>query len=143
MNRYSIFSEEYKLLYEVYYNDINLFNLDEFIRIKKDGLIGCINKKNGDLIIEPVYEEIGIYKNGYAISKKYGFYGILNSKGKEIAPHVFDKVSFVFSNKYFGIKKKKCTLYSIDGSIINEYYDEMNVYGDFLLVKKNGLWNIQ
>ena len=48
MNKYSIFNKEYKLLYEVYYNDINSFSLDEFIRIKKDGLIGCIDKKNGN-----------------------------------------------------------------------------------------------
>ena len=142
MNKYSIFNEEYKLLYEVYYNDINSFSLDEFIRIKKDGLIGCIDKKNGNLIIEAVYDEIGYFKNEHAISKKNGFYGIINRNGEEVAPHVFDKVSFVFSNKYFGIKKKKCTLYSIDGSIINEYYDEMNVYGDFLIVKKNGLWGV-
>jgi hypothetical protein len=142
MNKYSIFNEEYKLLYEVYYNDINSFSLDEFIRIKKDGLIGCIDKKNGNLIIEAVYDEIGYFKNEHVISKKNGFYGILNRNGEEVAPHVFDKVSFVFSNKYFGIKKKKCALYSIDGSIINEYYDEMNVYGNFLIVKKNDVWGV-
>lgn len=62
--------------------------------VKKDGLWGAVDG-NGKMIIDPLYEIIGSFENGFASVKSTdGMWGVINDKGEIIIPCEYDFAGF-------------------------------------------------
>lgn len=57
--------------------------------IKKDGCWGAVNGK-GDIVIEPAYEMMGPFKDGFASVKTAGKWGVIDESGKIVLPCEYD-----------------------------------------------------
>ena len=65
---------------------------DGYSAYYENGKWGFLNL-DGNVAIEPDYEEVTDFKKGLSIVKKDGKYGVINNKGALIFPITFDKMS--------------------------------------------------
>ena len=80
------------------------------ILVMKNGLWGLIDTHE-NILIEPKYDCIERFINGFAIVKKNGLHGFVNNKGVEIVslkytqaePFTFIKYAFVACGRRYGI----------------------------------------
>lgn len=63
------------------YEDVRLFNDATYAAVKINGKWGFIDK-NGELIIEPKYEDARSFSNGYAAVKQEGAWGFIDTQGR-------------------------------------------------------------
>ena len=57
--------------------------------IKKDGYWGAVNEK-GNIVIEPAYEMIGPFEDGFASVKAEGKWGVIDENGEILLPCEYD-----------------------------------------------------
>lgn len=89
---------------------------DDYIRLDKiypseDKIIFVENDKYGVkdkyffTIVEPAFEDIGLYENGYAVSTFKGKKGILDSKGNVFIVNKFDDIIPLENNNFLALNK--------------------------------------
>lgn len=121
--------------------------------LTQDGLSGAVNSK-GEMVIEPIYGEILIFKEGFACTEKQvdndeSVYVILDKSGKEIAniKEGFIPVSSTFNDGYLSVKTKegkwgfvntKGELFKVPGKV-----NEIGKYnGKYFIFKSDGDWGV-
>lgn len=78
---------------------------------------GYINV-NGDFVIKPKYQKAWTMNDkGYAIVKKNGKLGVINSLGKKVIPTSYKKV-YLNDGKFVGANAMKCVVYDSTGKKI-------------------------
>ncbi len=116
---------------------------DQYYPVKIDKKWGLIDAQ-GDLFIDPVYDAVGHFSNGYAVIQTAGKIGLLDQFGKEVfAPkfqdiRVLDTVLFsVFENNNWRVINKQGT------TILNQTYDQITLLNpQFIGFSQNGKWGI-
>lgn len=70
------------------FEDAKCFLDDTYAAVKQNGLWGFINAQ-GDMVIEPVYEEALSFANGFAAVKQNGLWGYINLDGVMVIKPAF------------------------------------------------------
>lgn len=94
-----------------------------------------------------VFEEIGMYRNGYAPAKLDGKWGLLDTSGTEwlLAPEYDAIVQDMLGRSYdqgavFVVRNGR-TLLLVDGEQVGDTYEDARPFnGGWAAVKKNGKW---
>lgn len=114
----------------------------------KDGKWGILKK--GKVIVEPKYEGTNIFKQNYIKVKKNGYWGLLDERGNEIIPIIYDDILDINDEGVFMFYVKKGESIGMVNSLgkeiippkyemISRYYDVVSGYSDNLFkFYKNG-----
>lgn len=108
------------------------------ITVRKYGVIDC----NGNVVVDPIYDEIEDFREGIAVFSKDGKYGAINEKGRIIAEPIFDQLfSFCEGKARFIIDRKYGYINSFGGIIANGQFDQAeDFHKGIALFKSNGKW---
>jgi hypothetical protein len=90
-------------------------------------LVGCLHKygfidKQGNLIIEPLYNTAWDFSEGIAFVKKDDYYGCIDKNGTEVLPFVY-KFGYKFKNGLALVRLKNGGITYIDKNG-NEYCED-------------------
>lgn len=109
--------------------------------IKVKDKLGCIDSM-GNLIVEPKYDEITPFQNGFATVRMGNLWGIINKKGKEIIPCMYDLLGVPSERRVEFKKNDKIGFLNLDGKIvIKPEYDRATPFSEGkAAVFKQGLW---
>lgn len=77
------------------YNNLGTMYHADFMTFKKDGCIGAVDPRTGQVIIDPVYERIDDGVRGLFKVKKGDFYGVLDANGNSVVPPVYPELDFI------------------------------------------------
>ncbi len=84
---------------------------------KKWGLINA----NGELVLDPVYDAIGDFKQfGYAVMQRNGGVGLLNKYGEEMVPPRFDDIKVLDSTLVAAMERGEWMVINLKGDIVLE-----------------------
>ncbi|MDO6810621.1 WG repeat-containing protein [Zobellia galactanivorans] len=75
------------------------FESDSFVFNTKDNTYGYLDK-NGNVIIDDIFEDAYNFHGKYAIAKKNGKYGIINKKGEFVLQPIYQNITFENNIKY-------------------------------------------
>lgn len=94
-----------------------------------------------------VFDEIGMYSNGYAAAKFQGKWGVVNTSGKEwlVDPQYDDVMVDILGRCYeqeaVFVKNKGQVTLLVNGESIGDTYEDARPFDDgWAAVKKNGKW---
>lgn len=76
----------------------------DILPVQEDGLWGYI-KSNGDMLVEPMYQNCEIFQNGMGAVKINGKYGYIDQKGKIVIPNKYVDAR-AFSSGYASVKNE-------------------------------------
>ncbi|WP_164489883.1 WG repeat-containing protein [Runella sp. SP2] len=96
----------------------------------------------GNIISAPKYEDF-VYESYFNIAKakKNNYWGLVNKKGEEITPQIYDEISFYDGPGIAVMESGKWGVISYLGEIIVQpQYEKINGISDLITVKKNGKW---
>jgi hypothetical protein len=65
--------------------------LENYFPVVSDQKFGYMNS-NGRVVIEPQYDEVGVFRNGLAVVSKDSKYGIINKKNELIVDFIYDEI---------------------------------------------------
>ena len=83
------------------YEDVRLFNDTTYAAVKINGKWGFVDK-NGDIVLEPQYEDARSFCNGFAAVKVDGLWGYINAEGQMVIVNTFvDAKDFTASGTAF------------------------------------------
>lgn len=146
-NKYGFITSEGKTIIHYLYDDIELSYLcgnikDDFLIVIEDDRKVLISR-TGDLIYaDPFYdvEDIGygLLKIGNQVN-----YGLIFKTGKKVLPVEFGEI-IRLDDQFIKVRQNAgWRLYSVNGILImNEYFQEINKEGEFLLLKNQGKWAV-
>ena len=101
----------------------------------KEGLIGI----NGEIIIDPIYDEIsGYFQDGFMRVRNDGKTGIIDEKGKLIIPVEYDDISDLKNGLLLAQKENQWGMIDLQNQIIIPFdYDKIRYFNnDLALVNK-------
>ena len=108
--------------------------------IKNGGKYGFADT-TGKVCIEPVYNEVEDFKEGYALAEKDNLYGYINKAGKVKIDFQFTDASSFMQQTAIVQQNKTTFLIDHAGKKISDYYDEIADFADnAAIVKKNNLY---
>jgi len=99
----NVINDKYKE-YRYLYNDLFIVTDGS----SKQGVIDI----NGDVLINPQYEYINDYRDGYVAYRENNLYGINSSDGENLVPVKFNDVVLIDNNKYAGFIDGMYEVYS-------------------------------
>ena len=119
----------------------------------KDGKGGYIDK-NGNVVVEPKYQNVGYFINGYAGVASNNRWGIIDYTGKEIAPCKYDEFQMYaygddrlwFSEENVGVAlvyqdEKPVFVDNSGNEITTQEFEKVDPFSEGLAsVEKNGKW---
>jgi uncharacterized cupin superfamily protein len=109
------------------------------IKIKEK--FGCIDSV-GNLIVEPKYDEITPFQNGYATVRIGNTWGMLNRKGKEVISCAYSYLGTLKERKIEFKQNEKMGFLNAEGKIvIKPEYDRVSAFSEGkAAVLKQGFW---
>lgn len=94
---YGIYDEELKLKCELNFTDADILTKDGIIAVSKGGKWGFV-KTDGQVVIDPVYEDVRSFSNGVAAVKKDGKWGFIDTDGNIVIECQFTDVKYMSDN---------------------------------------------
>ncbi|MEO8761280.1 MAG: WG repeat-containing protein [Bacteroidia bacterium] len=111
-----------------------------FFSIKNEGKYGFIDS-TGKICIEPIYNEVEDFKEGFALVQKNNLYGYINKAGRVKIDFQFDEASSFLQQVAIVQQNKTTFLIDHAGKKISANYDEIADFTDNVaIVKKNNLY---
>jgi hypothetical protein len=111
--------------------------------VKFDGKYGFI-EKNGNWHLEPKFDSIRNFTNGFADSYKNGKAGIINTKGELVIEHKYDFIGSIYDDRFLVLLNDKYNFVDLNGQLISpEFYDDAEDFSNGLAPVKfseNGKW---
>lgn len=109
--------------------------------IKVKGKFGCIDSI-GNLIVEPKYDEITPFKNGFAMVRIGNFWGMINRKGKEVISCMHEYLGTPNEGRIEFKKNDKIGFLNTEGKVvIKPEYDRAIPFSEGkAAVFRQGLW---
>jgi hypothetical protein len=89
------FSEERQILYPGEFSNPHDFYSEGLIRLMRNDKYGFKNL-NGEIVIDPVYDLVLLFNDGYSMAEKNGRSGFINRNGHAVIPFEYDSAG-VFS----------------------------------------------
>lgn len=84
----------------------------------------------GEVVMEPKYDFIGEFSDGYAVFGQGGTYGILSTSGREVTPAVYEQVEQLSSGYAVIIKDRQRAAVDMRGGIlVPPEYHVMHILG--------------
>lgn len=129
--------------YDSYSESATVFYYGDIGIIKLNGKFGLV-KKTGEIIYEPVFEDIGRLHDGYLFAKKEGKWGMMEKNAKILQPFVFDECNQLWNIPGFAFAKKDgyWALLNNQGKELTPYkYDAISEYSfkeNCFIVEKDG-----
>ena len=120
------FNNDHKLL------DVN----SKMYYVKKDNKIGLVNDEL-EVVVEPSYDEISNFNEGYAYVKKDNKYGYINMQGELIIPLIYDDAEYFSEGLAPVVKDGKWGVIDINNDVkidfmfkgyLNPFFDGLAVY---------------
>lgn len=102
---YYMVDTEGKKISDTVYEDAEPFFESNITAIKKDGKWGFVNTE-GDIIIEPQYEDARTFGKGIGAVQKDGTWGFVNSENRMVIEPVFEDAKCFSSNGIAPVKSK-------------------------------------
>lgn len=105
-NKIGLIDFKGKLILEAEYDSVYaLEGIEKNIIIEKDGKVGLVNTSMGEIIVEPIYDEITTlvkdsYESGYIV-KKDNKYGIISADSKIVFDTTYDGIQNVVYDGYY------------------------------------------
>lgn len=140
--KYGLINKCNEVLIDFDYDQITRF-YQSYI-VKKDNLFGLFDH-NGQMQIEPTYEEILYFKGDLVIAKLNNQYGILSQEGDVVIDFVYDKIDTTGINNRIRVKKgNQYGVIDLNGNIIIDFlYDDIETYSNKNInVKKDNKWAV-
>ncbi|RMG77636.1 MAG: WG repeat-containing protein [Bacteroidetes bacterium] len=112
--------------------------------IKKDKKWGLINAE-GKLVVEPVYEAIGEFKQfGYAVMQRAGGVGLINNRGEEVIPPKFEDLKVLDSTMVAVVSRGHWVVLNLAGNVIlKPGYDRAKALNaQWLAYEKDDRWGV-
>jgi hypothetical protein len=102
------------------FNDVHVY-YEDFPEVKVDGKYGFMNKK-GEIVIQPVYQDVSHFNYGMAAVKIDGKWGFIDTLGNMVIKPLFDyAMSFGFGNIKYAVVQ------------IDEKYGAIDRSGNFVI----------
>ncbi|MCT8341272.1 WG repeat-containing protein [Flavobacteriaceae bacterium TK19130] len=112
--------------------------------VKFEGKYGFI-EKDGNWHLEPKFDSIRNFTNGFADSYKNGKVGVINAKGELVIEHKFDFIGNIYDNRFLVLLNDKYNFVDLKGELISSefYYDAEDFSNGLAPVKhsENGKWS--
>ncbi len=112
-------------------------SMPQLIPFKKDSLWGYCNK-NKQIIIEPKYNEVALFENGYALVRKNDKSIIIDPSGNEIIPAKYERLR-IEDKDIISVFQSGCKFGAIDfygKEIIPATYDRLAYYKEHFICLK-------
>lgn len=145
--KYGYINAEGKITITPQYDWADNFNEMGLARVRKDNLLGLINRQN--IIVAPAkYNTMAAFENGFSLVSADGKYGFINPQGIEV---IAVKYSLAFPFNYNAalndtvakveLKGKRSYINTRDKEVFPFKFDDVNGYGDGMLpAKQKGKW---
>lgn len=148
--KYGLVDFSGKLILEAEYDNIYAVQgVKKNLIIEKDGKKGLVNTSMGEIIINPVYDEISTlsdsYENGYIVTSN-GKCGLIGADAKVIFEPSFDEIKHTSSNQYYAVVKEgKLQVVNSSGEAkLTEGFDEiLDINGDNVTFVVNGKYGAE
>jgi len=146
--------------YSKFLDEEYLFGEEEVKTVIKNGKYGIVNRAQGKLLVECIYEKPFSYTDGIfpylgnvSVVYRNNKAGLLNEKGVEVVPCIFDGGKEPFKDMYLDVyvsakqNKKSGLVDSVGNLAVPCVYDEINTTENFDLLdvvisKKHGLFSL-
>lgn len=148
--KYGLIDFNGKLILEAEYDNIYAMQgIKKNIIIEKDGKKGLVNTSMGEIIINPMYDEISTlsdsYENGYIVVLD-GKYGLVGADAKVIFDPIYDEIKHTSSNEYYVVVKEgKLQVVNTSGEPkLTEGFDQIiDINGDNIIFSINGMYGAE
>jgi hypothetical protein len=145
--KFYLFGRDMKKITDTGFDSLYVSDSISFTRVLNDNKVSFYNIPQKGLTFAGSFDEATAFKHGVAFVKQNGKWGVVNEKGKEILPAIYDQVDYEWYQKtlMFSIKKDgKLGIADISGKIIiaNEYEAIATALPNYLKVKKDGKWGV-
>jgi hypothetical protein len=145
--KFYLYGADMKKITDTAFDSLYVSDSTSSMRVVNDNKISFYNIGQKGLAFSGSYEGATGFKHGFAFVKQKGKWGIINEKGKEILPSVYDEVDYAWFQRslMFSIKKDgKLGIADNTGKIIipNEYEVIATALPNYLKVKKDGKWGV-
>lgn len=91
---YGLYDEEFQLKSEFQFSEVDILTKDEMIAVAQDGKWGFV-KSDGNIFVEPAYEEARSFSNGLAAVKKDGKWGFIDEEGNLVIECQFSDAGYM------------------------------------------------
>jgi hypothetical protein len=92
--------------------------LENYFPVASDQKYGYMNS-NGAIVIQPQYDEVGVFRNGLAVVSKESKYGVINKKNELIVDFVYDEIVDFQDDRAIVSKEEKYNLIDRSGKEIS------------------------
>ena len=111
--------------------------------VKYDGKYGFI-EKSGKWFLEPKFDSISNFTNGFAEVYKNGKSGMINPKGELVIPYSYDFIGSAYNNRFLILLNNKYNFVDINGKLISsDFFDDAADFSNGLAPVKfseDGKW---
>lgn len=130
--------------FELDYKSVNFFNRNTLRFKNSEGFMGLLNLK-GEVILEPLYEEIRILNENYFMVKKDHHWTILDMYFNEFLSQPYDSIKVLTNGEFVVTKGDTTRLLSTNGELKFELID-LNIHDvkvpGYYLSSSNGLYGL-
>ncbi|PZU91605.1 MAG: hypothetical protein DI529_00100 [Chryseobacterium sp.] len=141
-NKYGFIDRDSSIVIPFEYDFLNPFDDNKLSYGKKNGKELYINNR-GEIVVQPVYEKLGLYSENLLVAKKDGKTGYLDSKGNVVIPFNYDNFNSFYNGLAIIFEDKKAGFIDGKGRIVIPiiYDDARNEQIDnIVILKKNKKW---
>lgn len=136
-----------------YYWGIGSNREGNYVSVRINGKWGFIDRETSKFVVPCEYEEVSNYCEGFAVVKKDGRYGVVNTDGELITPCVFDKI-FDYKNGFaLAVREGKCGVLDSTGQLCipcrfdrlcdwDRWWLDGSIYNGLAMVKLNGKYGL-
>lgn len=104
--KYKMYDVEMKQIGDLTCDNARVFATDEYTAFEKSGKWGFVDSQ-GEVQIEPAFEEAKAFSNGFAAVKKGEFWSLINGQGKEVITGNFQDIDYMNSNRICFVKTEE------------------------------------
>lgn len=140
----SLITKNGKLLDNIKFDTVGHLSMFNLLQVKVDGKIGLLDLESNKYLVEPLYDDINYFEDGYAKVKLNGKSGIIDRKGKVVLEPVYDYIYTKYYLTQIQIKNPDGT-YSLQDDkskppVVKVKKDgkEFFLNSDFTPIKKEG-----
>lgn len=111
--------------------------------IIKNGKWGAISLE-GKILIQPSYEHIGTFHNGFAIAAKNEKFGVIDSLENNIVPFHYEHIRNDGNNHFVLKRNNSFQLYNVDSNeTFPEKYEQIEIdSANYYFIQKNNKWGV-
>ncbi|MDR0697206.1 MAG: WG repeat-containing protein [Christensenellaceae bacterium] len=115
---------------------------DIYIKINKNGKWGFVDRSKKQTVIQPIYDDLFTFKEGFCCAEIDNLFGFINRSGEHVIPFEYE-CALSFSEGYACVYKEgRCGYINIHNEVVVKFeYDAGTpVEEGSCRVKKNGKW---